>query len=265
MNTSKFLSVPENSAATRIISELVLTKVASSEVATTASFIEPVLDMMANDQEIHIDTSDEAGGFGGADLAVLVVVPVITTILSNFLLNQGLEKITAYRKSLDQSNAQVLFQVDTADLQVMIKGLGADWNRRKVRKLTKAINTILLEYLADEENKYSLLESAGISPDLYVRLQATLLNCGLFTNDSELKAIFVDQRINPWRNNLPRADTPIGRVRAVIDLLHNQYTAAQENALALFLYVLRDQIDTGNACHHTLTVLANELERTTSI
>jgi len=60
---------------------------------------------------------------------------------------------------------------------------------------------------------------AGIEPNLYVRLQETLLKCNEFKSDSQLKAIFVDSRIIPWKNQLSITATPQERVQAVIALL----------------------------------------------
>jgi len=103
-------------------------------------------------------------------------------------------------------------------------------------------------------------DMSGIHPNIYKRLRTTLLNCGPFASDSELKAAFIDARINPWRDRLPQAGNPASRVKATVDFLYNQYSETQENALVLLLRVLSDQSHSGDACHLELAELASELE-----
>lgn len=99
-----------------------------------------------------------------------------------------------------------------------------------------------------------------ISPDLNSRLRKTLLRCGPFDSDQELKMIFVDSRITPWLNQLPTATNPNNRVDAVIELLHDQYTTDQESALVLLLHSLSDKKDSDDSCYRDLINLASELE-----
>ncbi len=104
-------------------------------------------------------------------------------------------------------------------------------------------------------------ESSGILTNLYSQLRTVLLDCGSFATDRELKVIFVDKRLSPWRNRLPQADNPSGRVESVIDFLHNQYNDVEENVLVLLLRVLSERLDPGDACHQRLADLASEFER----
>ncbi|MDM8532063.1 hypothetical protein QUF63_12905 [Anaerolineales bacterium HSG25] len=102
----------------------------------------------------------------------------------------------------------------------------------------------------------------GINPNTYNRLIDTLLKCGPFESGSQLKAMFVDDRIHPWRNRLPTANNLDDRVKAVVDYLHNQKSYTGENALVLFLQVLRDQANPRTGCHRDLAELVREFERT---
>jgi len=104
-----------------------------------------------------------------------------------------------------------------------------------------------------------LTTTTAIDPDLARRLQTTLLNCGVFQSDSELKAIFTDGRISPWQNDVPQSANPQARVQAVISWLWRQTRYDGENGLVLFLQVLRDQKDPGDKLHYDLAWLANEL------
>jgi hypothetical protein len=100
----------------------------------------------------------------------------------------------------------------------------------------------------------------GIPSGLYRKLRSVLSECGPFATDQELTAIFIDERVRPWRNRLPQADSRIGRVERVIDFLHNQYNDVGESALVLLLRVLSERLDPGDACHHRLAKLADELD-----
>ncbi len=102
---------------------------------------------------------------------------------------------------------------------------------------------------------------ANIPPNLYNQLRRTLLNCGPFTNNAELKAIFVDTRISCWRDNLPDAINAINRVNATIDFLSGQSNVSGENALVLLLHVLSDQKSPDDVCHQQLAALTNQLQQ----
>lgn len=99
-----------------------------------------------------------------------------------------------------------------------------------------------------------------ISPHTYTQLRNTLLKCSQFASTAELKALFVDARLSPWRNELPEANQLAARVNLAIDFLADQYTKDQQNALVLLMYVLMDQFDTEDARYNALRNLANELD-----
>jgi hypothetical protein len=98
----------------------------------------------------------------------------------------------------------------------------------------------------------------GISPILLNKLKITLLNCGPFYSNEELRRLFTDSRISAWSSSLPDANSPKRRVEAVIDYLRTKHNQSGENALVLFLRVLSD--DTTGDCCQTLAELADELE-----
>lgn len=101
-------------------------------------------------------------------------------------------------------------------------------------------------------------QGLGISPNLYSLLRTALLDCGPFATEHELKAIFVDERLSPWRNRLPQANNITLRVEITIEFLHNKYNDAGENALVLLLDVLSKRSDPEEACHSHLVGLAGE-------
>lgn len=99
----------------------------------------------------------------------------------------------------------------------------------------------------------------NISPALFHKLYTALSSCGPFASDSALRAVFTDARIGAWRNKLPEASNPDERVKVTIDFLRNQYTATQENALVLFVHILKEQTEPNDACYQSLADLAAEL------
>ena len=100
----------------------------------------------------------------------------------------------------------------------------------------------------------------AISPNLLKQLRATLLRCGLFSNDYELMAVFIDDRLSPWRDQIPSAESPASRVDAIISFLINKQNASQRNALVLLLRVLSERKDPRDICYNDLAEVANALE-----
>jgi hypothetical protein len=80
-------------------------------------------------------------------------------------------------------------------------------------------------------------------------------------NDYELRAVFSDGRISPWRNWLPQAPNPAARVEAVIDVLVQKQDRNNQNALVMLLRVLADRVDERDRCHQELVGMAEALER----
>jgi hypothetical protein len=110
-------------------------------------------------------------------------------------------------------------------------------------------------------DQQKLFRASGVPANLYKQLRDVLLECDPFATDQELKAIFVDERLSLWRNQLPQANNPSTRVDQVIDFLYRHSSKAGENALVSLLHVLCDRHDEADACHQHLTDLANALEK----
>lgn len=101
---------------------------------------------------------------------------------------------------------------------------------------------------------------AGIPSPLNQKVRTILLNCAPFDDNRQLRAIFADQRLSPWRNRLPEATSFAGRIDALIAFLHDkQRSDTGENGLVLLLQVLSERIDPADACHQQLATLAHEL------
>ena len=68
----------------------------------------------------------------------------------------------------------------------------------------------------------------------------------------------MDERLTPWYDALPEADTRAARVRAVIDRLSQATNPAGDNALELLLRVLSENTPEGDALRDDLAALAHE-------
>ncbi len=92
------------------------------------------------------------------------------------------------------------------------------------------------------------------------RLREALTRHPALADDRTLRAVFVDERLAPWRDHAPEA-TPnrAARVDALIAALCDQTDTHGQNALALFLHTLADQTESANALHAELAELAAEL------
>lgn len=101
----------------------------------------------------------------------------------------------------------------------------------------------------------------GLPSTIYAPLKQALLDCGPFESDDALRAIFVDERLKPWRHSLPQAPSPTSRAEAIIAFLVDKRRAdTKESALVLLLRVLSERHDPADECHHRLARLAEELE-----
>ena len=101
---------------------------------------------------------------------------------------------------------------------------------------------------------------AGIPDEIYKRLRATLLACGPFDSNHQLRAIFANASLAPWSNQVPEANNPAERVEAVISFLKDKNRrGTQMNGLILLLQVLQDRNDQQDSCYEQLTRLIEEL------
>lgn len=100
----------------------------------------------------------------------------------------------------------------------------------------------------------------GIPAELNRRLRSTLLRCGPFDSSRALSYLFIDARLSPWRHMLPEAASPTERIQSLIAMLAERQNPQGQNALVLFLQVLRDQMSPGDACRAELANLARDLE-----
>ncbi len=145
------------------------------------------------------------------------------------------------------------------------KSTFARWQSWKFSKDTLCIelpiNKLVALIAKREGNVHHIRENifSGFAPELHKRLRETLLRCAPFDRYEELRAIFVDERISAWRDQLPRTPDVSSQVNEIISLLYEQYNAKQENALMLLLHVLKEYKSTEDICYQKLDGLADEL------
>lgn len=100
----------------------------------------------------------------------------------------------------------------------------------------------------------------ALAPEILTRLRAALTRCTQLRDDTTLRALFTDDRIAPWANELPNALRASDRVAFVVDTLGDRSHADYgENALVLFIHALRDTVDARDTLHAELDVLARDL------
>lgn len=100
---------------------------------------------------------------------------------------------------------------------------------------------------------------AGISSQLIMSLRTVLADCEQFETNRSLRNLFSDERIMPWKNNLPQTDSVMGRVESIIGYLQNKKHKDGTSALMLMLLVLADTINFDDNRHNQLTVLAADV------
>lgn len=93
----------------------------------------------------------------------------------------------------------------------------------------------------------------------YAEIRDALIQCAPLSNDRTLRALFVDDRLYPWRNAVPGGNSVQERAEALIDMLRDQENTAGKNGLRLFLEVAADRLSPQVACHGRLLVLARQL------
>ncbi len=96
----------------------------------------------------------------------------------------------------------------------------------------------------------------GLSPSLLKKLKQTLLECGPFQSYAELLAVFVDGRIEAWKNQVSDANRPSTRVDLFVSDFLNRKNRAGQSVLVLFLQAMHDQAEEEDECHLRLNDIA---------
>jgi len=151
-----FLSKPENRAAVHNIGQELLAEVAPEEAEVTTSFIEPLIEMTARGETITADSLDESGGFGGADLMVVVAVQVAIAVLHKLLTRSDEASVEEFKRRLQsEENPKTLIKIEADDVKIAILNTNSSQGKKNSRQIIKAVNLILSAYLLENVKPYA--------------------------------------------------------------------------------------------------------------
>jgi hypothetical protein len=144
---NQFLSVPGNRTTVKTLTRDILARVEPDEVEASLILMDPLVEMVSQDEVPAAEVSDEAGGFGGSDLLVLVVVPLVVDILGNLLTKWGEMELEKLRERLKQEKeAKALIRVTTGDLQAVIARTKSLRALERTGELIDATNEVIADY-----------------------------------------------------------------------------------------------------------------------
>lgn len=151
MKVDQFLSNPENRAAVQMISQQAVATLAPGQVKRSERFMEPLLEILARGEELNSETSEKEMGLGVADdMIVLVVIPVLVPVLTALITKLGIETIEALKQLFkkDDKPAKTLIKITVDDVELVVSRTKFAGNKKKIKELTEALNTALIDYLA---------------------------------------------------------------------------------------------------------------------
>lgn len=99
----------------------------------------------------------------------------------------------------------------------------------------------------------------GLPSFLLKKLKESLLDCGPFGSDRTLVSVFTDDRIAPWKNQVPEAGDKKERVDLFVSHFLHRKNRAGQSVLVLFLQALHDQAEKEDACFQRLNDIAIEV------
>jgi hypothetical protein len=113
--------------------------VAPGEVALSAEFMEPLLEMAVNGELVELDSSNEPGMFGGPDLLCFVVVPLVVSTLEKLLERHvtpggGIEKVLAEVVTLEEARR-------------VVRQVGSRHSHLQVNDLTRSLRQVLAAHV----------------------------------------------------------------------------------------------------------------------
>jgi hypothetical protein len=97
-----------------------------------------------------------------------------------------------------------------------------------------------------------------MTPELHTAIRQALIRTNAFGSNQDVRSLFIDPRLQPWRNNVPESGSPAGRASAVMAYLHDRANVQGQKALALLLQVLGEEEP--EQLGATLTSLAAQLD-----
>ncbi len=136
---------PTHRDAAREISRLVLVEIAPEEVEISLGFIDALIELAEDGEVVPVDVGDHVGGFGGADMMVVSVVPSVVKVLSRL----------AHRREgreLPKSAAvEEVVREAVPELEQVIRRVGSPRGRDRLPELIASISGATQRYV--EEHK----------------------------------------------------------------------------------------------------------------
>ncbi len=142
-NNNEFLTIPQNRECVRFISQRVLSEIAPEQLEVSVGFIDPLMDMCSRGEVAQAGSSDKAGGFGGTDLMVMVVVPIVVNIISNRLYD-----IIIIKKAVRTKPENKIIFVDIQYIVLVIKPSSS---KKEITHMAEAVNKAVEDYLDLEQ------------------------------------------------------------------------------------------------------------------
>lgn len=100
----------------------------------------------------------------------------------------------------------------------------------------------------------------SLSSTLSDKIRKTLIRCPQFQTHARLRALFINELIAPWRDEVQDAQSPSERVDLLVALLLDRKDTQGKSALVLFLRVLGEAQPQGDALHDEVLALVAELK-----
>ncbi|MCP4111349.1 MAG: hypothetical protein GY749_38440 [Desulfobacteraceae bacterium] len=145
-NNDEFLSIPQNRECVRFISQRVLSEIAPEQLEVSVGFIDPLMDMCARGEIAQVGSSDKAGGFGGTDLMIMVVVPIVVNIISNRLYD-----IITKKGKKEEVRAEPVEKITFVNIQQNVLVIKPSSSKKEITRMAEAINNAVGEYLESEQ------------------------------------------------------------------------------------------------------------------
>lgn len=132
-----WLSVPAHREAVRACIVDVLAEVAPEEVEVVIGYIDPFMDCAARGELVAIDSSEEAGRFGGGDWMLLAVVPLVVTMLGDLLSARHAGRARSTRRPLE--SREISAMVSPEAVKRVVRAVGSRHARRRIVDLRAAL------------------------------------------------------------------------------------------------------------------------------
>lgn len=148
MKEFSYLQNRENWEAACRASQIVLEQLRPQEASS--ALIEPLIEKAQKGGFVPIHKANQAGGLGGSDLMIVIIVPIIAAVVDDLLSRLGTATITEIRKRLKkEKELMAQIQVRVGDIEAIVKVIEYPAGEREVQALAQAVNAALLRILQE--------------------------------------------------------------------------------------------------------------------